>query len=365
MPRIYVQFAGMKQLGDSWNGIGTQLEDIRDGFQKTVKNLDWDIKCQAEINNSAVRLSSNLENYKQALQGYQNFFQQAYDSYVKLDEGEKGGNETPDKSGEDNFMGVIGLGTILAGSNYGKDIYDIVSDVQDTKTWKDFLSPGKKVADFIWKFIKDAKNYKKIGNAVGTSKSLSWFVKNALGLKSVGYVSQAKNVATRFVNNLRNVTSPFHKQLMESIDNFTGANGVKKALPSWITLAITGASNWSANKQEQAESGGTMSDNRVAAETVVETVVDTLANVGGQAIIGAAISAAFGSVAAPVVVVTALSGLAVAGINVAAECVTGKTATELISDGILNAGEAIAEGVGNAAVAVANSVGSWWNKVFA
>ena len=86
MPRVYVQFAGMKQLGDAWTAVGSQISEIQGSFSKTVQNLDWDIKCQSDISATASRLSGNMENYFQALQGYRTFFQQAYDAYQKLDQ---------------------------------------------------------------------------------------------------------------------------------------------------------------------------------------------------------------------------------------------------------------------------------------
>lgn len=90
MPRVYVQFAGMKQLDDSWTSVASQLSEIQGSFSSTVKNLDWDIQCQSDIRAAASRLSGSLENYQQALKSYQSFFQQAYDSYQKLDQNQEG-----------------------------------------------------------------------------------------------------------------------------------------------------------------------------------------------------------------------------------------------------------------------------------
>ena len=90
MPRVYVQFAGMKQLEDSWTSVASQLSEIQGSFSSTVKNLDWDIQCQSDIRAAASRLSGSLENYQQALKSYQSFFQQAYDAYQKLNQNQEG-----------------------------------------------------------------------------------------------------------------------------------------------------------------------------------------------------------------------------------------------------------------------------------
>lgn len=367
MPRVYVQFAGMKQLGDAWTAVGSQIDEIQGSFSKTVQNLDWDIKCQSDISATASRLSGNMESYRQALQGYRSFFQQAYDAYQKLDQNQNSSTYkiAPEQPSGSDFTKWISFGTLIAGSNYGKTIYDVVNGFKNATSWADYVKPGSKGVQFIADLIKDIKNYSKIGNAVGGETATSWFFRNAFGLKPVGYVSKAKNVTTRFINNLTNKTSPFRKQLANSVDNFTGKNGIKNAIPSWISVGITGICNWFSNKEEQAASGGTMSDGRVIAETVTETAVDTVASIGIQAAIGAAIAAVGGTVAAPAVVVAAASGLVIAGGNALIEHFTGKTATEWASDAILDGGQAIAEGIGNAATAVSNAVGGWFNKLFA
>lgn len=366
MPRVYVQFAGMKQLGESWDSIGSKIDDISRDFKETVQNLDWDIKCQENINHTASSLASNLNGYRQALKEYQIFFQQAYDAYVKLDAGKNDNGEISNSEySKSDFTLGINLGTILAGSNYIKSIYDITNGVNNAQSWLDYLLQGEKARDFLTKVIKDVKNYTKIGRAVGGKTATSWFFKNAVGLKKIGYISQADNVWTRFANNLTNKTSPFRKQFVDAVDDFAGKNGIKKAIPAWLSVAATGISNWASNKEEQAASGGTMTDARVMSETIMETAIDTVASWGAKALIGAAVAAVGGSVAPPVIVVTAASTLAIAGINAGVKAITGKTATEWVSDAVLDTGDAIVKGVGSAAKAVSNAISGWFGKAFA
>ncbi len=84
-----------------------------------------------------------------------------------------------------------------------------------------------------------------------------------------------------------------------------------------------------------------MSDGRVVAETITETVVDTALTYGAGIVVGAAITAVAGSVAVPGVVVVAASGAIIAGVNAGVQALTGKSTTEWISDGILDTGKAI------------------------
>ena len=176
---------------------------------------------------------------------------------------------------------------------------------------------------------------------------------------SLSSSSTAKNPFTRFANNLTNKTSPFNAQFKNVVDNFKGANGVGKAVASWGAVAVNGVLNWFNNKDEQANSNGTMSDGRVIAETITETAVDTALTYGTGIVVGAAVTAALGTVAAPGVVVVAASGAVVAGLNAGVKALTGKTTTEWISDAVLDTGEAI----GNAAKNVSESIGSWFRKL--
>lgn len=116
---------------------------------------------------------------------------------------------------------------------------------------------------------------------------------------------------------------------------------------------MTGVSNLFSNFDEQKKSNGKMSNARVAAETISETAIDTVVTYGGAAVVGAAITAATGVVAAPVVVAAA-TGVAVAGINAGVEALTGKSATEWVSDAILDTGINVGKAIGKASKVTAN-----------
>lgn len=379
MPRIYVQFSGLKQIGVNCKEIAEKVEAVQSDFQRIAGQLDWDIRYEKDIGSKADQIARKLESYSQALNHFQRFIDEAYAEYEKLDtpsedflfsKGEINpnifqmfgpGGQTPGFL--DIFWDNFGWKGLLSGAGYIGTIYDLINDIRNGKTWKDFAKSGIDIFQFLSGAGITYKNYKRIGNAVGTKKAMGWWVKNITGLKPLGRASTAKNPVTRFVNNLTNKTSPFNAQLKNVIKDFKGANGVGKAVASWGSVAADGVLNWFGNKEEQANSNGSMSDGRVIAETVTETVVDTVFSYGAGAVIGAGVTAALGTVAAPGIVVAAAGGAVIAGVNAGVEYLTGKTATEWVSDTILDAGEAIGNAVGNAVKGASEVVGSWFKKL--
>lgn len=378
MPRIYVEFSGLNQIGSRCKSVASSVDSIQSDFQRTVRQLDWDIRFESNINSTATLLSRKLESYSRTLESYQRFIEDARGEYVKLNEYKKttdyfekidvviphlvgpGGQL---KIFTDEFLSNYGWKEILSGAGYIGTIYNLINDIRDGKSWRDLAKTGVDTYRFLSGAAKTYNNYKKIGNAVGTKTAMAWWAKNITGLKPLGRASTAKNPFTRFANNLTNKTSPFNAQFKNIVNNFKGANGVGKAVASWGTVAVNGVLNWFSNKDEQANSNGTMSDGRVIAETITETVVDTALTYGTGIVVGAAVTAALGTVAAPGIVVVAASGAVVAGLNAGVKALTGKTTTEWISDTILDTGEAIGSAVSNAAKNVSESIGSWFGKL--
>lgn len=373
MPRIYVDFAKLDQIGTRCKSVASKVDTIQSDLQHTIRQLDWDVRFESNINSTATQIARKLELYSKALENYQRFVEDAHSEYTKLDEYKKlnitaqldpriyhilgpGGQL---QIFTDEFWSNYGWKEILSGAGYIGTIYSLINDIKNGKTWRDFAKNGVNAYQFLSGAAKTYNNYKKIGNAVGTKTAMAWWAKNVTGLKPLGRASTAKNPFTRFANNLTNKTSPFNAQFKNVVDNFKGANGVGKAVASWGAVAVNGVLNWFNNKDEQANSNGTMSDGRVIAETITETAVDTALTYGTGIVVGAAVTAALGTVAAPGVVVVAASGAVVAGLNAGVKALTGKTTTEWISDAVLDTGEAI----GNAAKNVSESIGSWFRKL--
>ncbi|MDO5411617.1 MAG: hypothetical protein Q4F21_14430 [Lachnospiraceae bacterium] len=229
-----------------------------------------------------------------------------------------------------------GWNGLLAGAEYIKTLYELVSGMQKAESNADIRKNLKDWYDFITDAAKSYKNYKTIGRAVGAQKAMTWWVKKITGLKPLERLSTAEKPVTRFVHNLTNKTSPFNAQFKSVIGDFKGTNGIGKAVVSWGAVVVDGIVNWFDNKDEQAKSGGKMTDQRVLNETIMETVVGTVLNYGAGIVVGAAVGAVL-PVTTPGIVTLAVGGLVIASANAIVKNVTkGETITELISDSILN-----------------------------
>lgn len=361
MPRIYVAFSELDQIGRRCKTVSSSVSAIQSDFLSTVKALDWDIRAASDIDNTAKQIAQKLIRQADTLRTYQYFIDEVYAEYCKLDGQEQGKGKL--QNFLDEFKSNYGWKDLLAGAGYIGSVYSFIDDVKKGKSWKDIAGNAKKASQFISDAAKTYNNYKKIGNAVGTQKATAWWMKNITGLKPLGRASSAKNPITRFKNNLTNKTSPFNAQLKDVIGDFKGTNGVGKAVAAWGTVATSGVLNWFDNKKEQANSNGTMSNGRVIAETITETVVDTVLTHGAKIIVGAAVTTAMGTVAAPGVLVVAATGLVTTGFNAGVKALTGKTTTEWISDAILDAGEAIGKAVGDSVKKASVAIGSWFEKL--
>lgn len=84
MPRVYVDFAGLQQIGDDCKTIASNIDITRNALQTTVNQLDWDIKFEVDINNIAKRLGSKMEACMTALKSYQVYITEAVKEYQKL-----------------------------------------------------------------------------------------------------------------------------------------------------------------------------------------------------------------------------------------------------------------------------------------
>lgn len=260
-----------------------------------------------------------------------------------------------DQSSDEQKNNQFLLKFVKCFGNAGK-LVGIVDSALDATTWNQWAKVGISGWQTVSKIVKDFKNYKKIGRAVGTKNAVGYFLKKQVGFRNVGHASTASKPSSRFYNNLHNTTSTFN--LKDAFSPLTGKKGVGTTVAAWAGVALTGVTNAFSNVDEQKKSNGTMSNERVVAETISETAIDTIVTYGGAAVVGAAITAATGVVAAPVVV-AAGTGLAVAGINAGVEALTGKTATEWVSDTVLDTAVNIGKGISTGA----KTVGNWFNKI--
>ena len=84
MADIYVDFLGLEQLGENCKDISSKIAVIQSDFENIVRQLDWDVRFQSEINGTATRIARQLEQYSKILESYWEFIQYAHNSYTKI-----------------------------------------------------------------------------------------------------------------------------------------------------------------------------------------------------------------------------------------------------------------------------------------
>lgn len=366
MPRIYVNFSGLDHIGSRCKSVASKVDGIQSDLQRTIRQLDWDVRYESNISSTANQIARKLEQYSNALEAYQRFIEDARAEYVKLDEYKKSEVFISAKPIDFHILGPGGqfnfhlkdliTSDLITSFGEAGSIFGIVNSVFTAATWTDWARTGLSVTKTINTIAKDYNKYNKIGRAIGTANSDAYFWRNFFGFNKVGRASTASSASARFYNNLHNTTSPY--KLSSAFDSFAGKNGVVSSVAAWAGVALSGITNAFSNIEEQKESNGTMSTGRVVAETVTETAIDTVVAYAGSAVVGAAITAVTGAVAAPVVVAAA-TGAALWGINAGCKAVFGKSATEAISDLALDTASAVGNAVSDGVDAVAN----WFGKL--
>lgn len=90
MPRIYVEFSKLNSMRNYCESVASKIDVIQSDFQQIVRQLDWDIRYESDINSTAAKISKRLEQYSRMLGSYQHFIEVAYNEYIKLDRYQKG-----------------------------------------------------------------------------------------------------------------------------------------------------------------------------------------------------------------------------------------------------------------------------------
>lgn len=86
MSRIFVQFSGLEQIGTECKTVASRVDAIETEFWRTIQELDWDARYEANINSRAKQISRKLEQQVRTLRTYQKFIDDAHTEYKKLDE---------------------------------------------------------------------------------------------------------------------------------------------------------------------------------------------------------------------------------------------------------------------------------------
>lgn len=387
MPRIYVEFAKLKQCGDNFKNISSQVDKIRSDFRSTVKHLDWDIKYKADINKTADKIAQQLEAYAKALKKYQQFINEVQNQYSKLND------YKTDKLNITDFLSKVfndvgSLGNITSIIDDFKNVIINAKDGDISKILTEYLHSGVDVYKLADKISEHIEEFKKIRADKSVKEACANWAKEIFDLEDIKKsIATADNPVPKFMDYITDVDSPFSlKQIINeykwnggiSIDS-TMTDSAKKAAEeamhqahktsvlSWLDVAFSGISNYFDNKEEQATSDGKMSESRVVAETVIETGSGIILRKFGAAVIGAGITAAITAIGAPVAVptlaVVVASNLAVTGLDVLFTKVSGKPVTEWISDGIMDGMETIASKIGEGVKSVMNPQPTWSEEI--
>lgn len=89
MPRIYVDFSKLDQIGNHCKSVASKVGTIQSDLQHTIRKLDWDVRFESNINSTATQLFRKLDQYSKTLEAFQHFIEDAHDEYIKLDEYKK------------------------------------------------------------------------------------------------------------------------------------------------------------------------------------------------------------------------------------------------------------------------------------
>lgn len=162
MPRIYVNFSGLNQIGNRCESSALKINSIRSDFQRTVRQLDWEIRFESDIEKTALQLSNKLEEYSCVLQKYRGFIDISYNEYIKLESYKKidynenilmmffsEDNLFQKIMGFDEFKVVNSKEQILSKFKSVLDSMDQWGDVKETGVIKNVIEYFENLTDFF------------------------------------------------------------------------------------------------------------------------------------------------------------------------------------------------------------------------
>ncbi len=85
MSEIYVSFSGLDQISSRCKTISSSIRTIQSDLQETVRQLDWDVKYEDNINNTAILIAEKLRQYSAILENYQNVIGDARNKYLQTE----------------------------------------------------------------------------------------------------------------------------------------------------------------------------------------------------------------------------------------------------------------------------------------
>ena len=163
MPRIYVEFSGLDQIGSCCKTVASRVDTIQSNFQRTVRQLDWDIRFESNINSTATQLSRKLEQYSRALETYQRFIEDTKSEYFKLDEYKQLTLTASPVQGIDHIWGPNGQldfdwKDIIKSFGSAGSVFGIVNSIFGAKNWVAWGNVGVDLTKIISSIAKDYNN---------------------------------------------------------------------------------------------------------------------------------------------------------------------------------------------------------------
>lgn len=386
MPRIYVDFEKLKQCEADLKTASSQINRIKASFCGTVKKLDWDIKYQSDINKTADNIAQQLEFYAQTLKKYQQFLDYAQSQYSKLDKAESNKFNLTDTLSK-IFSDFGSLGEVTATVDNFKNVLSNAKDGNIANFLADYFKTGVDAYKFADKISEHVEEFKLIMADKGVKDAVANWAKQIFGVESAGWISTATKSSEQFIENLKDVDSPFSlKQWLNDyktnggivIDSTmtesakkTAEEAIQKAkgtaILSYLDVATSGVINLVDNINEYKESGGQMSGARVVAETTIETASDIAIRRALTSAVGAGLTVGLGLIGAPVAAVPVIavlaSNLIVTGIDAGVKGATEKSISEHISDFLLDGLEKAASTIGQGVKSVLNPTPTWGDKI--
>ncbi len=347
-----------------------KVSKIKQEFYRIGYNLDWDVKSVSNIKKKIQSINKELEYAVVGLKNMGTFLNTATNKYQQT---ERQNMELPiEKEGQlvvsnteivEKFdvVGVL-VNSLFGNTGFSGDfissLASVFASVSSSEIDYGALAKGlKDIVNSAYDFVVDGQKLEKLSR-MNPGQAIKTGLKRFVGLNKafVGNLqpSTANNFSTRFYNN-------FQKQLSNKTEAFTKKGS--KSFFSWAGVAVSVVANTIDNISQAQKNGN--SAERVFAEIVAETAVETGLNI----VVGAAVSAgiaALGFTSAPVIVVSAATGLVLAGADSLCKWATNKAfgeskgLTETISDTALDIGEAIVKGRRK----IASDIGDFLKEIF-
>lgn len=301
MPKVKVNQSRLSSIDNDFQQAIRQLGMVTNQFQAVASNIDWDIKAKSNVNRRLTRLSRELRDELNALQGFARFTQEAQRRY--------------DQTEREISQRIGHIGDSDQGSTY--------SGVGKAVPNQPGLRRPQQVGGVFSQGVSFENVKALLGNVVPIVFPLQWAVINSPGdILSLFDGIDDQTEAGFWKNFTSEFTKYFPKKNAKPVSKIKVAGKYGGLVVSTLLSAF--------NNISEGKSKG-YNDTRIAGETLIETGVGLVTG----ALLTAGITAVLGA-GAPVVAVGAMSVAASVAINKTVEFLTGgRDIGELASDLIL------------------------------